>query len=56
MTFLEMSAESFFFNFKEFKPFGDGPYPCLNAASDHFGEHLIEKCEIQNNITKGEKK
>lgn len=55
MTFLEMTAEEFFLDFEEYKPFGEGTYPCLNAASDHFGKLLIEDCQILDNITKGEK-
>lgn len=55
MTFLEKSAEGFFLKFEEYKPFGDPPYPCLNAASEHFGQYPIEKCEVLDNQTKGEK-
>ncbi len=55
MTFLEMTAEEFFLDFEEYKPFGDAPYPCLNAGADHFGKLLIENCRILDNITKGEK-
>lgn len=29
----------------DFKPFGDGPWPCLNPASDHFGEHFVLECQ-----------
>lgn len=56
MTFLEMNAEDFFLNFEEFKPFGNGPYPCLNAASDHFGKFLINDCRVIDNATKGKKR
>ena len=55
MTFLEMTAEELFLDFEEYKPFGDGPYPCLNAGADHFGKLLIENCRILDNINKGEK-
>ena len=55
MTFLEMTAEELFLDFEEYKPFGDGPYPCLNTGADHFGKLLIENCRILDNIAKGEK-
>jgi hypothetical protein len=50
MNFLGVSAEEFFTAFIEYKPFGDGPYPCLNKASDHYGELKIETCKILDNI------
>jgi hypothetical protein len=36
MTFLDSNPEEVFTSFSEFKPFGDGPWPCLNKASDHY--------------------
>lgn len=27
-------------------PFGEGPYPCLNAASDHFRKSVIDQVQI----------
>lgn len=48
MGFLECTAESFFsLPGKSAKPFGEGPWPCLNRASAHFGEPRISKCEIR---------
>lgn len=38
--------------FIEFKPFGDGPWPCLNRASDHYVDSLITSCRVSD----GEKK
>lgn len=48
MTFLGCTAEEFFTDFKPVKPFGDGPWPCLNRASDHYMENTITTCEITN--------
>jgi Tn7-like transposition protein D/TniQ len=55
MTFLGVTAKDFFTSFREFKPFDEGPWPCLNRASKHFGELLIEKCCITDNIVKKKK-
>jgi hypothetical protein len=39
-------------SFVEFKPFGDGPWPCLNHASGHFAEPRVHSCRVSD----GEKK
>ncbi len=36
MHFLGHTADTFFSSLTEFQPFGKGPWPCLNRASDHF--------------------
>lgn len=41
MQFLGYTAEAFFALDLEEKPFGDGPWPCLNPASDHYQEKRI---------------
>lgn len=46
MQFLEYTVESFFRLPKQFKPFGKGPWLCLNKASDHFRDPIITECEI----------
>lgn len=56
MNFLGFSAEEFFTSFVDFKPFVDGPYPCLNRASNHFGEMKIQQCEVFDYLTKGERR
>jgi hypothetical protein len=56
MNFLGFSVEEFFNSFTEFKPFVDGHYPCLNQASDHFGEMRIRQCEVSDYLTKGKNK
>lgn len=52
MTFLGHTAEEVFTRYEEYKSFGEGPWPCLNRASDHFGEKVISTCRV----TDGEKK
>jgi hypothetical protein len=47
MNFLEISSENFFsLPETRVEPFGQGPWPCLNRASDHFGEPKVMRCEI----------
>lgn len=56
MNFLNLTAEEFFNAFVEHKPFGDGPYPCLNKASDHYGQLSIPHCEVLSNRSKDKNK
>jgi len=45
MRFLGYTAETFFGHTPiAYAPFGDGPYPCLNPASDHYREPVIDTC------------
>jgi hypothetical protein len=46
IQFLEYSAEGFFQLPSQFKPFGKGPWPCLNQAASHFHQPVIQTCEI----------
>ncbi len=55
MNFLDITPVKFFTVFTEFKPFGYGPYSCLNKASDHYRELRIQKCQIYDNLSKEEK-
>ncbi len=36
----------------ERKPFGEGPWPCLNPASNHYRRPLIQECHISYNPKK----
>jgi hypothetical protein len=51
--FLDCSANELFVEFNEYKPFGEGPWPCLNHASDHFGQLSVTNCRITDNLVKG---
>ena len=31
----------------KYKPFGDGPYPCLNPVADHYRQNVIRNCELK---------
>ena len=47
MNFLGCSAEEFFsLPATPIKPFGEAPWPCLNPASDHYGQPRVMRCEI----------
>jgi len=46
IQFLDHNAESFFKLPKQFKPFGTGPWLCLNRTASHFPQPVIEECEI----------
>jgi hypothetical protein len=55
MNFLGVTAKDFFDSFVEYKPFGVGPYPCLNKASEHYLELNIRTCEIVDNTVKNKR-
>jgi hypothetical protein len=47
IRFLFGSAEDFFkYCNKAYKPFGNGPWPCLNPFADHFKEKVVVDCKI----------
>lgn len=49
MQFLDRRAEDFFGlppRPPDPHPFGEGPWPCLNRAADHYGQPVITECEI----------
>jgi hypothetical protein len=55
IKFLRCTAGEFLTAPKEFKPFGDSPWPCLNRASDHYRKPTISSCEITDNLGKGKR-
>ncbi|MFT9849995.1 TnsD family transposase [Aneurinibacillus sp. REN35] len=47
LCFLEKTVDEFFKDVSEDnRPFGSGPWPCLNKAADHYKEHIIEKVTV----------
>lgn len=46
IIFLGYTAEHIFTSFEEYKPFGDGPWPCLNPAASHYGEPVVIDCHV----------
>jgi len=52
LIFLGQTAETFFTDFKEFKPFGSGPWPCLNPAADHYRQLHVNSCRVDQGAKK----
>ncbi|SHJ75177.1 TniQ protein [Clostridium cavendishii DSM 21758] len=47
INFLDGDIEHFFSSFKdEFKPFGKGPWPCLNKASNQYRRNVVTDLKI----------
>jgi hypothetical protein len=46
MHFLGYQVEAFFNVSPERQPFGEGPWPCLNRASDHYQQLTILHCSV----------
>jgi hypothetical protein len=46
LVFLNCTPEELFDGFVEFKPFGDGPWPCLNPAGGHYKESKVLSCTM----------
>ena len=44
--FLGISLQDLFNKKMEYKPFGDGPWPCLNAASDHYLKPVVSDLKV----------
>ena len=41
MNFLGISLEEMFYQDEQYKPFGDGPWICLNPAAEHYQQAVI---------------
>lgn len=46
MRFLGHTVRSMLEFDKEPEPFGEGPWPCLNRAADHYGQEVVTECKI----------
>lgn len=46
MHFLDQTPENFFMENEEYIPFGIGPWPCLNAAANHYGQNVIDDLHL----------
>lgn len=51
--FLGYTTEEFFKQKSAFAPFGRGPWPCLNPASDHFKQLLINEYHLSYSYEHG---
>jgi hypothetical protein len=55
MIFLRITPEQVFVAFNEYKPFGDGPWPCLNRASEHFEQLCVKDHHVTDNLVRGKR-
>lgn len=55
INFLGFTVESFFTSFKKYKPFGEGPWPCLNHSAHHYRQLTIKACRISDTKTNDKK-
>jgi len=55
IRFLGFTTEKFFKSPKEYKPFGDGPWPCLNRAVDHFRQPIVMEHRVTDNLGRGKR-
>ena len=54
MKFLGLTPEKFLTVRKErYLPFGRGPWPCLNAAENHYRQPVIEQCSLTRDYDTG---
>ena len=55
LIFLRSTPAQVFVSFNEYKPFGDGPWPCLNRASRHFKQLCITEHQVTDNLVRGKR-
>ena len=48
ITFMGLTVEEVFTSAGEYKPFGTGPWLCLNTATDHYLQPRVTECRIDN--------
>jgi hypothetical protein len=53
IQFLGCTAEEFFQLPEELRPFGEGPWPCLNPAASHYEQPVIMKCQLGDRLRYG---
>lgn len=52
--FLGLRMDEFFGESpREIMPFGKGPWPCLNRASDHYRRKIVQKCVVTRDYKNG---
>lgn len=53
IQFLGSTAEKFFQLSEELAPFGEGPWPCLNPAADHYRQPVIMEFRLGDRLRYG---
>lgn len=46
IRYLTGNIEEFFKEIKQYAPFGNGPWPCLNAAANHYDKFVVKEITI----------
>lgn len=54
MRFIGLTPEEFFKHDSEIHPFGKGPWICLNPASDHYKQEVINDCKVTRDSKTGD--
>jgi hypothetical protein len=52
IVFLGSTAEDVFTKYENFKPFGDGPWPCLNRVADHYKHLTVTECRVTDSLVR----
>jgi len=53
IQFLGRTVEEFFRLPEELTPFGEGPWPCLNPAADHYRRLVVTDCQMGDRLRYG---
>lgn len=53
IQFLGCTAKEFFQLPEELRPFGEGPWPCLNTAASHYKQFVIMECQLGDRLRYG---
>jgi hypothetical protein len=47
IDFLDMNLDELIYTKKNYQPFGEGKWPCLNPASEHYKKFVVSELEIK---------
>lgn len=50
MNFLSINVENLFEMMEDSGPFGNGPFPCLNKAAEHYKQRIIANVEVSRDF------
>ncbi|UQQ36192.1 TnsD family transposase [Paenibacillus polymyxa] len=46
LQFINSDIDEIFFHSESYKPFGDGPWICMNPAANHYGRLVVNKIDL----------
>jgi hypothetical protein len=55
LVFFGSTAEELFTRYEEFKPFGGGPWPCLNKVADHYEKLTVTECRVADCVIRNKR-